>query len=125
MVERCEPTLIKFAEGEWVRGVLVSIERIDVDKKPVARYTVRDLDTGEYSSFLGTHQINAKIRRSDIGHAVEVRYEGTDPSIVRNGNAMRRFKVLISDRPVTPEESAAAMDELEMEMQITDDDIGF
>lgn len=121
MIERKEPTLIKFADGESISGLLVGIERIEVDKKPIVRYTVQDLDSGELSSFLGTYQINAKIRRNDVGHVIDVRYEGEDKSVSRNGNNMRKFKVLVSDRHVGPLPPGTAADGT----LITDEDIGF
>jgi hypothetical protein len=121
MVERKEPTLISFAEGESVQGVLLAIERIEIEKKPVVRYTVRDVDTRELSSFLGTYQINAKIHPEDVGHIIDVRYEGEDRSVVRNGNALRRFKVLISDVPAARIGVCTAEDVT----FITNDDVGF
>jgi hypothetical protein len=121
MIERKEPALVRFAEGERLSGVLLLIERIEIEKKPVTRYIVEDLETGERSQFLGTYQINAKLRTTDVGHVIDVRYEGEDTSIGRDGNSMRRFKVLVSDRRVA---GKLAGDDLAGTL-ITNDDIGF
>lgn len=121
MVERKEPTFVTFADGERVSGVLLSIEKIEVEKRPAVRYTVQDVESGELSSFLGTHMINTKLRRTDIGHVIDVRYEGLDLNVVRNGNAMRIFKVFVSDRPLNSGDPGVAHDGT----LITNDDIGF
>jgi hypothetical protein len=122
MIERKEPSLVKFAEGERIVGVLLRIERIEVDKKPVTRYIVENLDGGELVQFLGTYQINAKLRTNDVGHVIDVRYEGEDLNVVRNGNSMRRFKVLVSDTRLGDEAPAVAGVDGTL---ITDDDIRF
>ncbi len=98
MVERKDPRFVQFGDGEMITGVLVSIERIKVNDKPASRYTVEDLDTKELCAFLGTFQIDAKLRPVDVGHVIEVRCEGTDSNVGRNGNSMKLFKVLVSDR---------------------------
>jgi hypothetical protein len=116
MEERKEPTFVKFTDGEFVTGVLVRIEQIEIEKKQCVRYTVRDCDEELYS-FIGTYQIDAKLKRSDIFHRVEIRCEGEDPTVTRNGNAMKKFKVLVSKDPV---KGAPRVNP-----EITDEDIPF
>lgn len=114
MKERKEPKFVQFAPGEVVEGVLVRIDTMEVgvERKPTARFVVRDLDSGEMLAFLGTYDIATKLQRSDVGHVVSVRYEGEDKSVQRNGNAMKRFKVSVSDQLYDP-------------AVISDADIGF
>lgn len=100
MEERKEPRLVKFADGEALSGVLIGIESIEVNKKKVSRFVVQDLESGELCSFLGTAQINSKLRTTDLGHAIEVRCEGTDPNVTKNGNAMKLFRVKVSREKV-------------------------
>ncbi len=117
MKERKEPTFVQFADGEMLAGVLVRIDRTQVSngngaKAPANRYTVRDLESGEMYSFLGTYQIDTKLNVADIGHVIEVRNEGTNPNVQRNGNAMKVFAVRVSEQPFNP-------------ATITDNDIPF
>lgn len=114
MEERLEPRFVKFGDGETVAGVLISIEVAQVNGKSAARYTVEDLDSGERTCFLGTAQINSKLRKSDVGHAIEVRCEGTDKSVIKNGNAMKLFRVKVSKEKVSDDS-----------LLITDADIPF
>jgi hypothetical protein len=122
MVERKEPTLVKFADGERVHGLLVGVELIEIDKKRVVRYVVQDLESGELSAFLGTYQINAKLRRDDVGRVIDVRYEGTDPNIAKNGNPMRRFKIMVSDILLSDAKPGTV---ISAEFVASDDGIGF
>jgi hypothetical protein len=116
MEERKEPTFVKFSDGEVVTGVLIRIERIEIMKKACTRYTVRDYDDELYS-FIGTYQIDAKLKSSDLFHKVEIRCEGEDPAVTRNGNAMKIFKVLVSKNP--------AKGAPRVNPEITDEDIPF
>lgn len=105
MRERKEPEMIRFNEGDVFTGILVSIERVEVRdrdtgrSKPCTRYLAEDMESGEPKAFLGSYQLDSKLRVSDIGHVVEIRSEGVDPNIGRNGNGMKRYKVLVSDVP--------------------------
>ena len=107
MQERKEPAFVKFNEGDVAEGVLLNVERIEIEdsqskaKKNALRYTVQDLETGDLSSFLGAYQIDVKLRPVDKGHYISVRYEGEDKTVSRNGNAMKRFKVLVSNASVS------------------------
>jgi hypothetical protein len=125
MEERREPELVKFKDGEVVEGVLLSIERVQVAdpnrpdvKKPVTKFTL-DTGGGERVSFLGSYDLVTKIRTEDRGHYISVRYKGEDKSISRNGNNLKRFKVLVSKAPFVTGKA------LEDALTITDDDIGF
>jgi hypothetical protein len=102
MRERKEPEFISFAQGEMVEGELVRIDTVEVgeQKKRTARFTVRDIETNELASFLGTYDLVTKLRPEDRGHYVRIRFEGEDKSVTRNGNAMKKFKVEVSAEPV-------------------------
>jgi hypothetical protein len=101
MEERKDPKFIKFGDGEVIQGVLVTLERIMVGNppKPATRYTVLELTSQEPVSFLGTYQLDSKLRQSDIGHVIDVRCLGVDKNVSRNGNAMIMFSVKVSSRP--------------------------
>ena len=113
MLERKEPRFVQFAVGEVVNGVLVNMEKVTVNGKIAIRYTVRE-DDGEFCAFLGTHQLNTKLRPSDRGFYVSIRCEGQDESVQRNGNPMKLFKVLVSADKAT-----------DASLYITDEDIPF
>ncbi len=117
MVERKDPKHIQFGDGETVTGILVGIERIPMNGKNVCRYTVEELESGEILAFLGTYQIDSKLRLADVGHVVTVRCEGASKEVSKNGNAMKLFKVAVSDRKAP----GWAHDGTE----ITESDIGF
>lgn len=119
MTERKDPVFVQFSDGDVVEGILTNVERIEVSNKPVTRFTVKQ-DDGELCSFLGTYQINSKLRPSDRGHRVSVRCEGSDSNVTRNGNAMKVFRVYVSDDPLVRPVAAT-----EDPTQITDDDIPF
>jgi len=131
MKERKEPTFVQFGDGEVCEGVLVSIQQVEVGdpdnpnapKRPAVKYTLEDPNTREMYAFLGTYTVNTKLRPSDKGHFVSVRYEGEDPTVTRNGRPMKKFRVLVSDKPfagVAQSASRATSD-----LGITDDDISF
>lgn len=127
MQERKEPDFISFADGEEVTGILLGIDRITLEKtqQTANRYTVQDIDSGDLYAFLGTHQIDMKIKPRDIGHVIQVRCEGVDTSVTRNGNAMKKFKVLVSDKPYRDAAKLARGRQLEDGTYITNEDIGF
>jgi len=108
MKERTEPDFIQFRPGDVVEGVLVSVQRIMVQGKPAVRYTVDG--GGKLYAFLGTYQLNTKLRPSDVGHWVAVRYEGEDTNVKRGENSMRIFTVAVSDELATPEFAAQSDD---------------
>jgi hypothetical protein len=116
MEERKEPALFKFdGAGKFLEGTLVGVEKVEIEGKPVVRYTVQESESGELVAFHGVHQINRKLRPSDIGRYVAITYKGEDTSVQRNGNSMKTFDVLVSKEKV---ENADAL-------VITDADIPF
>ena|SRR5215475_6390164 len=121
MQERHEPELIKFGEGECVEGVLLNVVRVNVGEppKPVTKFIV-DRGEGDLVSFLGSYEIVAKLKMEDRGHFISVRYEGEDKSVTRNGNALKRFKVLVSKSAIR---TGKALEN--SGLGITDDDIPF
>jgi hypothetical protein len=93
------------------------MERIRVKEKLAIRYTVQE-ESGAMLAFIGTHQLNAKLRPTDLAHRVEIRCIGEDTMVKRGDNCMKVFEVRVSKDPVI---RGAAIDSTE----ITDDDIHF
>jgi hypothetical protein len=112
MIPRVEPTFIQFKPGDLLEGVLVNIQKQDVNGKSTLKFTVERGD--ERFAFLGTRQLNEGLRPTDLGHAVQIRYIGENTSVVRNGNAMRVFEIAVSREKIQVGD-----------LLITDDDIGF
>jgi hypothetical protein len=116
MIEREEPRFVKFATGEIIEGTLLAVDALKIKDKTGVRYTVQ-LDSGELVGFLGTFQINTKLRREDRGHRIRVTCVGEDTMVKRGENCMKVFDIAVSKQRVT----AGAADALE----IGDDDIPF
>jgi hypothetical protein len=94
LVERSGPEIFRFeAPGEYLRGRLINIETADIGGKPTLRYVVHDEEDDRVYSFLGTVDLNTKIRTSDISKVIEVRYEGRDSEAAPGRNPIKRFKV--------------------------------
>ena len=92
--ERTGPEIFRFENpGEYLRGRLINIETTDIGGKPTLKYIVRDEEEDRLYSFLGTVDLNKKIRSSDIGKVLEIRYGGKDPNPEPGKNAIKRFKV--------------------------------
>ena len=100
MKEREEPRFMSFSTGDVVDGILVLKEKVMIKEKPAIRYTVK-VDDGDFVAFLGTHQLNTKLRITDIGHFVSIRCEGEDTMVKRGENCMKVFRVLVSENPAT------------------------
>jgi hypothetical protein len=102
--ERKDPQKYEFGDGVMLQGTLTNVERVQVRdqknglQKSANRYTVQEVESGEPVFFFGTHQLDTKLRPSDVGHVIVVTCEGEDKSVSRNGNAMKIFKVMVSDR---------------------------
>lgn len=94
--ERMEPKHIKLEEGEMLTAILTGVERITIGGKPASRYRAEDLETGEVVTFNGTYQIDSKLGPRDVGHVIELRCEGTDKNVAKNGNPMKLFRVRVS-----------------------------
>jgi len=94
--DRPQPKFVQLKEGDSVEGILVAVQRVKLDGiKPAIRYIVQDAD-GALVCFLGTSQINQVLSERDIRKAIRVRCVGTDPNVVRNGNAMKLMDVGVS-----------------------------
>lgn len=129
MTERKEPEFKKFNDGDVVDGLLLRIDPITIaDERTnrqsrIARYVVQPgnlvgeefrPDNSERVAFLGTYMINTALSRADIGKFVSVQCLGNDATVQREGRAMKKFKVLVSDEKPKSQE-----------VFITDDDIPF
>lgn len=117
MKEREEPTFVTFATGECHEGVLLAVERIRIKDKDGIRYTMRTED-GSFISFLGTWQLNSKLRKDDVGHYVSITCKGEDTMVTRGENSMKVFDVKVSEKPASAYSERA-------NPEITDEDIGF
>ena len=95
METREDPRFVQFAKGEVVSGVLLSIQSFRIGDKPCVRYVVKE-DSGERVSFIGTYQINQKLRPSDPGHRISVECTGEDEAVKRGENCMKTFIVKVS-----------------------------
>jgi len=96
LIERAGPEIFRFENsGDCLRGRLVNIETADVGGKATLRYLIHQEEEGNLYSFLGTVDLNIKIRASDIGKILEVRYLGRDPETQEGKNPIKRFKVLV------------------------------
>lgn len=136
MIERKEPKFVEFTDGELVEGVLTAIQQIEMKDKQngkprkVTRFVLAEGEieddkfnpSGDSVCFLGTYQLNSTFRLSDRGHFVSVRCEGTDSSVTKNGNAMKKFKIFVSAKPLMQAAGTSAATDNTF---ITDDDIPF
>jgi hypothetical protein len=120
MKEIKDPKFIKFGDGEVVTGMLMAIERATVNGKPASRYLVLEEESREPVCFLGTFQIDSRLLTTHIGHRIMIRCEGTDPRVVKNGNAMKIFRVYVSENKMPLSGGSA-----ENDLGITDADIPF
>jgi hypothetical protein len=94
LVERAGPEMFKFdTPGQTLRGRLITIEHIQVNGQPALRYTLHDEEEGKYYTFLGTIDLNTKIRQSDVGKVVQVQYERQDPPVQSGKSPIKRFRV--------------------------------
>ncbi len=99
LVERTGTEIFRFdAPGDYLRGRLINIETADIGGKPTPRYIVHDEEEDRIVGFLGTVDLNTKIRRSDVGKVLEIRYEGKDSQTEAGKNPIKRFKVLAQDK---------------------------
>jgi hypothetical protein len=94
LIERTGPEIFRFnTPGDYLRGRLINIETPDIGGKPTLRYVVHDEAEGKIFSFLGTVDLNTKIRSSDVGKILEISYGGTDSEMQPGKNPIKRFKV--------------------------------
>ena len=92
LTERIGVEIFRFnATGETLVGILTEIDTIDISGRPTIRYTFQDTEQSRWYSLLGTVDLNKKIRKSDIGKLLEVRFDGLD---TRAGKyPIKRFRV--------------------------------
>jgi hypothetical protein len=98
------PTMFQFSEKDpHMSGALLGVSPVTVNEKEAVQYMVRG-EGGKIYTFLGTYEIDQKIQlwtadhpgESPVGHWLEIRYEGEDPSVKTQGNRLRRFRVQVS-----------------------------
>jgi hypothetical protein len=95
LVERTGLEIFRFeSPGDCLGGQLVNIETTDIGGKPTLKYIVRG-DEGKLFSFLGTVDLNLKIRSSDVGKTLEIQYVGRETETEEGKNPIKRFKVFV------------------------------
>lgn len=100
MKERKEPEFVQFkGVGDRWEGKLLTIEKLKMDGGVVKRY-VLELGNGERIAFLGTAKIDALLSADDIDHLVFVAYTGDSKTVIRDGKAMKEYRIAVSERPV-------------------------
>lgn len=125
MIPREEPRFVQFRTGDLIEGVLAKMEKIGVRDKVTnqvsytIRYTVTQ-DDGRDVCFLGTHQINSKLRPDDVRHRISVKCAGENTMVKRGDNCMKVFDVMVSAQPVS--KNAPVIEDSGF---ITDEDIPF
>lgn len=99
------PELYKFENrGDDLHGQLVAVDRVEIKdartsaKKMVTQFVAR-IASGQLVKFLGSYDLMQKLSEVHIGKMIRVKYLGDDPSVSRNGNAMKIFSVQTKDAP--------------------------
>jgi hypothetical protein len=123
MEERKEPEFVRFNEGDAIEGILMIIDKGMITGKPIVRYTVRRADGSEVA-FIGTNQINRKLRLEDLGHRVQIICTGEDPNVKRGDNCMKLFTIRVSKSRASGV-SLPVRVEGDVIPEITDEDIPF
>jgi len=109
------PELYSFEKaGEQIAGILTEVSHVEVGepRKKVVQYVLAA--DQKVIKILGTYDLVQKLTRAHIGCMVRIKLLGTDPSIARNGNAMKVFHIMIKGTPTHQASSP-----------ITDEDIPF
>jgi hypothetical protein len=98
MVEAKAPEQFQFnKQGQTIEGVLLKIEETTVKEKPALEYTLQTSPTDRLT-FLGTANLDKKIRPDYLGHFLSIRYERDDSSFQKPGqSAMKIFRVMVSE----------------------------
>lgn len=111
------PELYKFENrGDDLHGQLVAVDRVEIKdaktnaKKMVTQFVVR-IASGQLCKFLGSYDLMQKLSEAHIGKMIRVKYLGDDPSISRNGNAMKIFSVQTKDAPRVANAHGVAIDD--------------
>lgn len=110
---------MQFSTGDFIEGTLTGIQQVQIKDKSAIRYIVQ-LDSGEMVCFLGTWQINSKLRPADKGHRIIVCCKGEDVMVKRGDNCMKVFEVQVSRERVDGNHLPSSANP-----EITDDDIPF
>jgi hypothetical protein len=103
-IERKPPTKFEFGPGAVLVGLIVNHDKRKVrdqrtgEMKPVNRYTVEDAETKERVFFHATVQLDDALGPADVGRFVSITCTGEDKEAGRNGNAMKTFKVMVSQQ---------------------------
>jgi hypothetical protein len=96
MEERTGAEIFRFENaGDSLTGTLLAMEDVEIGGKPTVSFIFQDEDSARTVSFLGTVDLNTKIRASDIGKRIQIRYGGKDPQTEAGKNAIKRFKVYV------------------------------
>jgi hypothetical protein len=122
-IERKPPQKFEWGAGAQLVGILVNLERRTLrdrntlQSKMVNRYVVEEQESRNRVFFHGTTQLDDALATNDVGHFVSITCTGEDKEAGRNGNAMKTFKVMVSERsaPGWANDGTA----------ITDDDVAF
>lgn len=119
---REEPKFISFAQGDFLEGILIGVEKATAKGKPVTRYTVMRMDDSAVC-FIGTRVLDRKLRLSDLAHRIEITCTGEDPAVKRGDNCMKLFNVKVWKKRVANAPLIETRDDFTPE--ITDADIPF
>jgi hypothetical protein len=114
MEEVKKPELLRFKTGTVVDGILLRMDRLNVQGKPGLKWTVLQTDD-VMVAFWGTADLNERLSPRLLGHRVYIKCEGEDQMVKRGDNCMKVFTVWASKKPVASEEQLKAI--------ISDDDL--
>lgn len=89
------PKKMKFQEGDFVEGILIGILPLTVNGKECTLYTVMQNDDS-LIEFLGTWQLDKKLRITDRGHRISIKCTGEDSTVQKGENKMKLFEVKVS-----------------------------
>lgn len=90
-VERAATEILKFEKvGDQVTGYLMEIIPVDGDK-PGVKYIVHEPVENRFYEFFGSYDLNRKIRKTDIGKLLQIRFEKTEK--VDANRSIKRFWV--------------------------------
>jgi hypothetical protein len=107
------PELFSFEKpGQEIAGILTDVSSVHVQGKNVLQFVLAA--DARVVKLLGTYDLVQKLTRAHVGCMVRIKFRGTDPSITKNGNAMKIFHVMIKGTPTQEHGSP-----------ITDEDIPF
>jgi hypothetical protein len=121
MKKRVLPDLVKFdAPGVTVSGVLVRMNLKKGDTKNYVEYILHNVDEDKIYRFNGSYEIDNQIFRTDLHKSIEVTFVGEDKTVMRNGNALKKFEVWVDEGKPVARPSGG-----DPGWQATDEDIPF